>query len=185
MLKEVFASILAGAISIPFFILAIKISNEIKANKEKKERLYFSEKRLHCIALKFRDDCIAETKKLISKYTVVISQRSYRHLPDYLTFSFISDYNKKIECLKKEYFTDYAMKYSEGDNLLRIEAEDLPNFILEEYKKELSDIAASFHNLSDYMRQEIEKNEKEYINQLSKNYAENEIISVNEGAYEE
>lgn len=152
---EILVSILSVAIVIPFVVLFIKIYNENQAKKDRRERLYFSQRRLHKMALQFRDECMAETKQVIAQYTAAIAWKSFRHRPDYLANSFITDYKKAIDSRKKEYLGKYAIIYSEGDNSLRIEAEELPDYILDEYEAEITEIANTFRDISYYMEYQI------------------------------
>ena len=157
MLGKLLASLLSGTIAIYLGILFMKLYNEFQEKKHRKEQLYFAKKRLHKLVLRFRDDCMEETKKFVAIYTAKLSWKSYRYATDYMTCSFISDYRKSISSIKEDYLVHYAIRYSEGDNRLRCEAEDLPRYILDEYESELSEIATIFQNLSDSMWQQIEE----------------------------
>lgn len=155
-------SLIAGAFSIYGLHIYLKIDGEIKAKKAEKERLEFSKKRLHNMALRFRDDCMDATNRVIASYTHVIANKGYRQRYEFLPYlHFLSEYGKAIGALKEEYLCKYVTKYAEGDNQLRCEAEDLPDHILEEYKAELSEIASIFDNIRRYMYQHIEELEKQ------------------------
>ena len=154
-MKEFCAALLMCVLAIPSCILFIKILNENQAKRDRRERLYFSQKRLHKMAIQFRDECMTETKKIIAQYTAAIDWKSFRHRPDYLANSFITDYKKAIDSRKKEYLGKYAIIYSEGDNSLRIEAEELPDYILDEYEAEITEIANTFRDISYYMEDQI------------------------------
>ena len=156
-MKELIASLIAGACAIPLGVIFIKIYNEFEAKKARKEQLYFAEKRLHKMALRFRDDCMVETKKVIAQFTATVDWKSYLRGPDYMTYSFLFDYQKTIDSIKEDYLVNYAQKYSNGDNLLRCEAEDLPISILSEYETEITEIANTFDDLCDSMRKQIEE----------------------------
>ena len=153
-MEELAASLVAGAIAIPCFIFFLKIRDKIQAKKSQKERLYYCRQRLHNMTLQFRGECLAETKKVIARYTAAIDRESYHR--DW-SLDFISDYRKSINNLKNEYLRNYAMKYSGGDNRLRIEAEDLPAHVLEEYEAEISEIANTFRDLSYNMYEQIKE----------------------------
>lgn len=156
-MKELISSLIAGAFAILFGVMFIKIYNEIQDKKRRKEQLYFAEKRLHKMTLHFRDDCMEETKKLVAKYAALLTCKSYRYSPDYMTYSFLSDYRKTIDSIKEDYIVNYAIRYSKGDNWLRCEAEDLPISILGEYETEITEIANTFDDLCDSMRKQIEE----------------------------
>ena len=153
-MKELVAALLPGVLTIPFGILFIKIYNESKVKKAQKERLFFCQNRLHQVALLFRNECMAETKKVIARYTAAINWKSYRH--DW-SFDFVRDYRKAIDSLKKDYLGNYAMTYSGGDARLSMEAEDLPAYVLDEYEAEVSEIANTFYDLGCCMIEQIEE----------------------------
>lgn len=158
MIKEILSSLIAGAFAIPLGILFIRIYQESKARKERKERLYYCRERLHKVALQFRDDCVAETQKVIVQYTSVLDWKSYWRTPDYTTYAFLSEYRDKIEFLKTDYLVNYAKKYSDGDEWLRMEAEDFfASSVYFEYKAELSEIDKIFQDIYDCMREQIEE----------------------------
>ena len=152
-MEDFIACLIGGAFAISLGILGIKIYNEFETKKRRKERLYFAEKRLHKMALQFRDECMEETKKVIVKYTSSVRFGSYR-ICDWAV-DFIFDYRKSIGAMKEDYLTAYAKKYSDGDNGLRIEAEDLPRYILDEYEAEISEIANTFYEISYHMADQI------------------------------
>lgn len=157
-------SLIAGAFAITLSILFIKIYNESQDKKRRKECLHFAEMQLHKMALQFQEDCMEATKKVISQYSMVLTFKRYRYGPDYMTYSFLSEYEKSIDSIKEDYLVHYAIRYSNGDNLLRCEAEDLPVYILVEYKAEISKIATTFHKLSDSMRKHIEEEKEKLTN---------------------
>lgn len=148
-------------ILILILFMALIISHAYRDHKDKlkKDQLYFCTNRLHCIALQFRDECMAETKKAIARYTASIDWKSYRR--DW-SHDFILDYRESINNLKTEYLSNYAMKYSGGDNRLRIEAEDLPTYIVDKYEAEVSEIASIFRDLGYFMQEQIEELKQEH-----------------------
>lgn len=156
-MKGLFGSLIATALAIPLFVLFIRVYNAVLAKKSRKERLYFCQKRLHNMALCFRDECITATQKVIAQFAAVMGGKSYLRAPNYMTFSFLNDYNKLIRSMREDYLVNYATKYSEGDTSLRCEAEDLPRYLLDEYEAEISEIATTFRALSDCMLQQIEE----------------------------
>ena len=156
-MKELVAALLPCVLIISFGILFIKIHKEIQTKKARKERLYYCQQRLHGVALQFRDDCMVATKHVLAQYTNFLKQKSFLHSLGYTGYYFLSDYCNTINNLKKEYLGNYAIKYSEGDNQLRIEAEDLPTYILDEYESEISEIANTFRDLSCYISDQIEE----------------------------
>lgn len=154
-MKIFFAYLLISVLAILFSVPFIKIYNENQAKKARKERLDYCQRRLHSLTLRFRDECMKETQKVIAKYTTVVRLGSYR-IRDW-GIDFISDYRTSIEALEKEYIANYAIKYSEGDEWLRIEAEDLPTYITDEHQAEISQIAKTFREISCYMADQIDE----------------------------
>ena len=154
-MKELIASLIACAFAIPLAVIFIKIYREYQAKKRRKERLYFAEKHLHKMALQFRDECMEESKKVIAKYTSAVRFGSYR-VCDW-AIDFIFDYRESIDTMKEDYLTRYAIRYSEGDNWLRCEAEDLPRYILDGYEAEISEIANTFREISYHMADQIDE----------------------------
>ena len=124
-------------------MLELYYERKEKRRKEHEEWLYFCQKRLHKIALQFRQDCMEATEQVIAQYSSVLTWKSYR----YGSNSFVWDYRDSITKLEEEYKVNYAEKYSSGDNKLRCEVEDLPNYILDEYRAEVSEIANAFREL--------------------------------------
>lgn len=169
-MKDVFLVLLYGFVIVMLAVPSIKLYKEFRDRKEQKERLQYSRERLRALTLKFHGDCVAETKKLILQYTAAISKKTYLRSDN--AYSFFFEHWKTIENLEKEYWANYALKYSDGDNRLRCEAEDLPNYILIEYKAELSKIAYIFRGVSDYMQQQMEEQEKYWKELLLEEYKE-------------
>ena len=75
--------LIVGAFLMYGFYICFKIYGEINAKKAQKERLEFSRKRLHYLALKFRDDCMDVTNRVIENYTHVIANKGYRRRHDF------------------------------------------------------------------------------------------------------
>ena len=138
------------------FLLGFYYERKKKQRKEHEEWLYFCQKRLHKIALQFRDDCMAATKEVMTQYTAFLTWKTYR----FGSATFLSDYSKTIERLAEEYTVNYAEKYSKGDNRLRCEVEDLPNYILDEYRAEVSEIAKTFRDFEHLMWENIHELKK-------------------------
>ena len=130
------------------FILGFYYENKDKKRKEHEEFIYCRRKQLQRMALQFRDDCQAVTQETIARYTNILLWKSYRHAPDYITYSFLSKHKEKIKSLKAE-------------NIANLEAESLPNYLIEEYENNISDIAATFLEIADLMRNQIEEAKEE------------------------
>lgn len=125
------------------FMLGLYYERKEKRRKEHEEWLCFCQKRLHKIALQFRQDCMEATEQVIAQYTSVLTWKSYRYGPN----SFVREYRDSITKLEEDYTVNYAEKYSKGDDRMRCEVEDLPNYILDEYRAEVCEIANIFRDL--------------------------------------
>lgn len=152
-------------------MVALFVTHAYRSDKAKQEkkRTYSRRERLHNMALRFRDECMEESKKAMAQYTAVLNWKRWRSTPDldYMSYRFISDYIKAIEELEKEYRYNYTIKYADGDAQLRCEAEDfLHSYLLDEYWAEISEIANTFRDIG--------QNMKEQISELKENYNKHE-----------
>ena len=118
--------------------------HKAKKRKEYEEWICYYRTRLQRKALLFRDDCQSLTEKVFAQYTNTLLWQSYRHAPDYILYSFLFTYKEEIKRLKAEYIANP-------------ETESLPNYLIEEYEKNISDIASTFLELADLMRNQIEE----------------------------
>ena len=96
------------------------------------------------IANIFHNDCEKCAKKAFSEYTMKMKNGSYRYFgTSNLGYMFISDYKKSIESLKKDYINNLQEKikiYSREN----YNVEFIPNYIIEEYRKAISETYDSF-----------------------------------------
>lgn len=152
LLTEIGASVLAGVIAVCVTVFFIKIHAELQEKRQRKERLCSCRQQLRKVSSRFRDDCTAAVSVLFSQYTAYLLSGRYHREYNRI----ISDYRKEIAVLKNDYLVNYALKYSNGDNGLRAEAEDFPIDILDEYRMEISDIAVIFHDLSDCIAEQLD-----------------------------
>ena len=129
-----------------FALVSLGLYYEHKAKKRKEydEWIYCRRKNLQSIALHFRNDCQSLAQEVFTQYTANLLWKSYLHMPDYITYSFLSNYKEAIIKLKAEYIANP-------------ETESLPNYLIEEYEKNISDIASTFLELADLMRNQIEE----------------------------
>ena len=142
------------------FVLGLYYEHKEKKRKEHEEWIYTCRRRLHKMALQYRDDCIVATKEVVAQYIAFLNWKRFIRALGYTGHAFLSDYIKKIEQLKEEYLESYAIKYADGDNCLRCEAEDLPSYILDEYREEVSEIAKTFHDFEYLMWNQIRELEE-------------------------
>lgn len=126
------------------FMRGLYYEHKDKKRKEYDEWIYYRRQKLQGIALHFRNDCQSLAKEVFAQYTNKLLWKSYLHAPDCITYSFLSNYKEEIIRLKAEYIANP-------------EAESLPNYLIEEYKKNISDIASTFLELADLMRNQIEE----------------------------
>lgn len=126
------------------FMLGLYYEHKDKKRKEYDEWIYYRRQKLQGIALQFRNDCQSLAKEVFAQYSSKLLWKSYLHAPDCVTYAFLSNYTEEIIRLKAEYIANP-------------EAESLPNYLIEEYEKNISDIASTFLELADIMRNQIEE----------------------------
>ena len=126
------------------FMLGLYYEHKEKKRKEYDEWIYYRRQKLQGIALHFRNDCQSLAKEVFAQYTNKLLWKSYSHAPDFVTYSFLSNYKEEIIRLKAEYIANP-------------ETESLPNYLIEEYEKNIADIASTFLELADLMRNQIEE----------------------------
>lgn len=141
------------------FMLGLYYQHKDKKRKEYEEWRYYCQRRLHSLALRFRDECMVEAKAVITRYTNFIKLRSYHNDR---SSDLIAEYEKSIDNLKKEYLCNYATKNSDGNNRMRIEAEELPKYMLEEYEAEISEITNTFRDIGYHMWEQIQELKENY-----------------------
>lgn len=96
------------------------------------------------ISNSFRRDCEKCAKKAFSEYTMKMENGSYRHFgTSNLAYMFISDYKKSIENLKKDYINNLQEKIK-ANSRINYNVECIPNYIIEEYRRIISDTYDSF-----------------------------------------
>ena len=126
------------------FMRGLYYEHKDKKRKEYDEWIYYRRQKLQGIALHFRNDCQSLAKEVVAQYTNKLLWKSYLHAPDCITYSFLSNYKEEIIRLKAEYIANP-------------ETESLPNYLIEEYEKNIADIASTFLELADLMRNQIEE----------------------------
>lgn len=136
-------------------ILGLYYENKAKKRKEYEDWIYDRRQYLEIITRRFRDDCQALAEEAFTHYTNTLVWKSYLHKPDHMTYSFISNYSKSIKSLKSEYIDNFADKYSNGSEKIRVDA--LPPYLIDEYKKKIIDIADTFSDFGNIMRYKIEE----------------------------
>lgn len=163
--------ILALLLMVALYVSFAYMGKKEKRHREEKEWIFTCRDRLHSVARRFRDECMEEANKVIAKYTYAINRGSWHDLPafNYMDYKFIHDYYEAIDARKEEYLNNYAEKYADGNERFRIEPRDLPAYILDEYKAEISEIASSFHDIGYYMSTQIDELKQDYYR---KNYIE-------------
>ena len=141
------------------FALCFYFERKEKQRKEYECWVYDCRQCLVRITNSFRRDCQTIAEETFTKYTSIIQQKSYRCTPDYMTYSFLSDYQKSIDSLKEDYIENVTIKAKEA--MRHYTLTSIPDYLIEEYIKQLSDIYYSFRDFSYLMRKQIaEANEK-------------------------
>lgn len=107
------------------------------------------------ITRNFRGDCQALAEETFAEYSNTILQKKYRYAPDYMTYSFLSDYHKSIDALKEDYIENVAAKAKEIMRYYTFTS--IPSFLVEEYSKQISDIYVIFRDFEYLMRKQIEE----------------------------
>lgn len=153
-MEELFISLAAAVIAIPLSILIIKIRAKQQAKKDNKEWIDYCRKYLYRIARNFRNDCQSLAEEAFTRYTNIILHNSYHHIPDCMIYSFLSDYREALDTLKEYYADNVIKKLNEA--MGRTTITSIPNYLVEEYSKQLSDIYYSFCDFSNLMRKHIE-----------------------------
>lgn len=98
------------------------------------------------ISSSFRRECEKCAKKAFAEYTRKMENRSYRHFSQStsnLAYMFISDYRKSIENLKNDYINNLQEKIK-ATSRINFNVECIPNYIIEEYRRIISDTYDSF-----------------------------------------
>lgn len=140
-----------------FALVALGFYYERKEKKreEHEEWLYACRQCLLGITRNFRGDCQALAEETFSEYSNTILQKKYRYAPDYMTYSFLSDYHKSIDALKEDYIENVAVKAKEIMRYYTFTS--IPSFLIEEYNKQISDIHYAFHGFGYLMWKQIEE----------------------------
>ncbi len=156
------------ALAAIFALFALGFYYERKEKKRKEHEDWIHDCR-HClvkITHIFRRDCQSIAEKTFVQYTTIMQNGSYKHTPDHMTYYFLSNYQKEIDVLKEDYIENVIKKLNETMGCTTITS--IPNYLIEEYCKQLSDIYYSFCDFAYLMRRQITKANENHINILSK-----------------
>lgn len=143
-----------------FALLALCFYYEHKEEKRKQHEnwIYDCRQCLVRITNSFRRDCQAVAEDAFMKYTNILLHKSYRHMPDYITCSFLSDYQKALDNLKEDYLENVTEKVKEAR--LCYTFTSIPNFLIEEYTKLISDIYNTFWDFKSLMWMQIHESKE-------------------------
>lgn len=138
-----------------FALFAVGFYYERKEKKREQHEqwLYGVRQCLLGITHSFRRDCQALAEEAFAKYSNTLLQKRYCYTPDYMTYSFLSDYRKSIDALKEDYTDNVIKKFNEARGRTTITS--IPSCLIEEYHKQLSDIYYSFCDFGYLMRKQI------------------------------
>ena len=138
-----------------FSLFAICFYYERKEKKRDnhEEWLYSCRQCLLAITHSFRRDCQALAEEAFTKYSNTLLRKRYCYTPDYMTYSFLSDYHKSIDALKEDYVENVVVKAKEIMRYYTFTS--IPSFLIEEYSKQISDIHYTFHDFGYLMRKQI------------------------------
>ena len=140
------------------FILCFYYDRKEKKRKEHEVWIYDCRQCLFRISRSFRRDCQSLAEEAFTKYTNTIQNKGNCYTPAYMTYSFLSDYKKAIETLKEDYIENVTAKSNE---IMRCYSfTSIPNFLIEEYTKEISDIYNTFCDFEYLMWNQIHELEE-------------------------
>lgn len=137
------------------FALGFYYERKEKKRKEHEDWIYDCRQCLVRLTLIFRKDCQSLAEKAFVQYSAIMHNRSYKHTPDYMMYCFLSEYKKSLKSLEADYIENVTAKAKEM--LRHYTFDSLPNFLVEEYTKEISDIRNAYSAFSYLMRKQIEE----------------------------
>lgn len=152
-MKDLLACLIAGVFTIPLSILIIRICAKKQDKKDHEGWIYNCRQCLVRITHIFRSDCQSIAEKAFVQYTTIIQNGNYKHMPDYMTYSFLSEYQKSLKALEVDYIENVTAKAKEM--LRSYKFDSLPNYLVEEYTKEISDIRYAFSDFGHLMQRQI------------------------------
>ena len=138
-----------------------------KNKKEHDEWIYFSEKRLRRISDEFERACFDATEDTFEKYVWNVYVYEWHYTIEKHCAQLLSDHERIIETLKKDYIENLAEKYSDGYRIL----DGVPAYLIEEYNQRINDISRRYHHINFTMKMRIRT--------LSPEYRKNSEIEVN------
>lgn len=130
--------------------------------KNKKQQEYYGwiedcRDRLKSISHLFISDCRTQEEKIFEIYTgKILNIKHYKSMrSDWqnVVYDFINTYYDEIDKLKADYINNLDEKYSSGNAYRRVE--DLPEYLITEYKNRISDIADEFKGLGKTMHDQL------------------------------
>lgn len=148
------------------FLLCFYYERKEKKRKEHEDWIYDCRQCLVRITHIFRRDCQSLAENAFVQYSAIMHNRSYKHTTDHMMYYFLSEYKKSLEALEADYIENVTAKAKEIMRYYKFDS--LPDFLVEEYTKEISDIGYAFCDFSHLMQKQIEEENKKYINLLSK-----------------
>lgn len=131
-------------------------------NKNKKQQEYYGwiedcRDRLKSISHLFISDCRTQEEKIFEIYTgKILNLKHYKSMrSDWqnAVYDFINTYYDEIDKLKSDYINNLAEKYSSETVYRRVE--DLPEYLITEYRNRISDIADEFKGLGKTMHDQL------------------------------
>jgi hypothetical protein len=140
---------------IAIFMLCLYYERKDKARKGRQDWICDCRQHLVRITHSFHRECQTIAETAFTRYTNIILHNSYRHMPDYMTYSFLSDYRETINNLEADYIDNLAERYADGNEKQNVY--DLPDYLIGEYEKTISDIASDFCDFAYLMRKHIDE----------------------------
>lgn len=153
----ILASTIIGVIWVSIF--GVGIYKDIKARRNKEIREYgrwISDCKdyLHRIENEYRDQCKIITEKYFKQY-IYATSNGYRVTSVTRLNQIVTEYRNEIDNTKKDFLSNLPQKASEINSKYwhrdRINFANLPNYIIESYEHNISDIADTFYNFYNCM----------------------------------
>lgn len=137
------------------FMLCFHYERKEKQKKEHDNWIYDCRQCLLRTVSNFCRDCQAIAEEAFTKYTNMILNNNYRRMPDYMAYSFLSNYQESLDNLKENYLENVTNKVKESMRYYTFTS--IPDYLIEEYSKLISDIYYSFRDFGFLMRKQIDE----------------------------
>ena len=142
------------------FALGFYYERKEKSRKERQEWIYDSEKRLRSISDQFERACFDATEETFQKYSWNIRFCEWHCTLEQRSSLLLSEHERTIDTLKKDYIENLAEKFSGGYAYRGIDR--LPTYLIEEYHQRINNIVYRYHDINFTMIMRIRTLSPEY-----------------------